>query len=164
MFGHNAALDAETTALLHKTMRKVTLDLDALAFNTAISALMILANKLAALETPPLEAAERLALMVSPFAPHLGEECWRMLGHDTSLAYEPWVEWDEALCVDTAVTIAVQVNGKVRAKLEMAPDASEDDARAMALAAETVAKFVGEKEIKKFIYVPGRIVNIVVGK
>jgi len=159
-----AALDAETTALLHKTMRKVTLDLDALAFNTAISALMILANKLAALETPPLEAAERLALMVSPFAPHLGEECWRMLGHDTSLAYEPWVEWDEALCVDTAVTIAVQVNGKVRAKLEMAPDASEDDARAMALAAETVAKFVGEKEIKKFIYVPGRIVNIVVGK
>ena len=102
--------------------------------------------------------------MVAPFAPHLGEECWRLLGHEQSLAYAPWVEWDDALCEDSVVTLGVQVNGKVRAQITLAPDAAEDDARALALADPNVAKFVDGKEVKKFVYVPGRIVNVVVGK
>ena len=157
-------LDQETDALLHKTMRKVTGDIDALGFNTAISALMVLATKLSGLETPPADACEKLALMVSPFAPHLGEECWRLLGHAESLAYAPWVEWDEAKCVDATVTMAVQVNGKVRATIELAPDAPEDEARALGLGDAAVAKFTDGKDIKKVIYVPGKILNVVVAK
>merc|ERR1712100_203669 len=88
----------ETTRLLHKTMKKVTGDIDSMDFNTAISALMVFTNHLQSLkEDVPLEAAEKLALMVSPFAPHLGEECWSILGHDESLAYNACVEYDEAL-------------------------------------------------------------------
>ncbi|KAH8052054.1 hypothetical protein JL722_10501 [Aureococcus anophagefferens] len=158
------SLDQETDALLHKTMRKVTGDIDALGFNTAISALMVLATKLSGLETPPADACEKLALMVSPFAPHLGEECWRLLGHAESLAYAPWVEWDEAKCVDATVTMAVQVNGKVRATIELAPDAPEDEARALGLGDAAVAKFTDGKDIKKVIYVPGKILNVVVAK
>merc|ERR1719506_1552592 len=157
-------LDQETDALLHKTMRKVTGDIDALGFNTAISALMVLATKLSGLEAPPADACEKLALMVSPFAPHLGEECWRLLGHAESLAYAPWVEWDEAKCVDATVTMAVQVNGKVRATIELAPDAPEDEARALGLGDAAVAKFTDGKDIKKVIYVPGKILNVVVAK
>merc|ERR1719506_3425502 len=107
-------------------MRKVTSDVDGLAFNTTISALMVLAAKLVGLDAPPTDACEQLAKMVSPFAPHLGEECWKVLGHSQSLAHEPWVDWDEALCVDATATVAVQVNGKVRATIELAPDASQD--------------------------------------
>jgi len=157
-------LDQETDALLHKTMRKVTGDIDALGFNTAISALMVLATKLSGLEAPPADACEKLALMVSPFAPHLGEECWKLLGHAESLAYAPWVEWDEAKCVDATVTMAVQVNGKVRATIELAPDAPEDEARALGLGDAAVAKFTDGKDIKKVIYVPGKILNVVVAK
>ena len=162
------ALADETERLLHKTMRKVTTDIEKLGFNTAISALMVLANELAGKgANPPVaprDALERLVLMVAPFAPHLGEECWRLLGHEQSLAYAPWVEWDDALCEDSVVTLGVQVNGKVRAQITLAPDAAEDDARALALADPNVAKFVDGKELKKFVYVPGRIVNVVVGK
>ena len=162
------ALADETERLLHKTMRKVTTDIEKLGFNTAISALMVLANELAGKganpQVAPRDALERLVLMVAPFAPHLGEECWRLLGHEQSLAYAPWVEWDDALCEDSVVTLGVQVNGKVRAQITLAPDAAEDDARALALADPNVAKFVDGKELKKFVYVPGRIVNVVVGK
>ena len=125
----DVAIDEETEVLLHKSMRKVTTDIDQLGFNTAISQLMVLSKHLESMKEPPREACEKLALMVSPFAPHLGEECWSVLGHSDSLAGHDWVEWDEAKCVDATVTMAVQVNGKVRAKISLAPDAAEDDAR-----------------------------------
>merc|ERR1719201_1713676 len=145
-------------------MRKVTQDIDQLGFNTAISQLMVLSKHLESMKEPPREACEKLALMVSPFAPHLGEECWAVLGHSESLAYAPWVEWDEAKCVDATVTMAVQVNGKVRATIELAPDAPEDEARALGLGDAAVAKFTDGKDIKKVIYVPGKILNVVVAK
>ena len=112
-------------------------------------------------ENVPLEAAEKLTLMVSPFAPHLGEECWRMLGHTESLAYHPWVGYDEELCIDDTVTIGVQVNGKARGEITIAKDAPQDIAMAAAMEADKVKGQIDGKEIKKIIYVPGRILNIV---
>ena len=104
-----------------------------------------------------------LTLLVSPFTPHLGEDLWRGLGHDTSLAYEPWPTWDEALCVDDVIEVAVQVNGKVRGRVTLGRAASEDEARAAALAADGVGAYTAGKSVKKFIYVPGKIINLVVG-
>jgi leucyl-tRNA synthetase len=155
-------MDEETTRLLHKTMKKVTEDIESLNFNTAISAMMVLTNHLQGLkEKVPLEAAEKLVLMVSPFAPHLGEECWSLLGHKESLAYAPWVEFDEALCIDSTVTMGVQVNGKTRGDITVATDADEETAMAAAKEVEKVTSQLDGKEIKKIIYVPGRILNII---
>jgi leucyl-tRNA synthetase len=151
----------ETLRLMHKTMKKVTEDIENMSFNTAISALMVYANHLQSLETIPREAAKTLTLMVSPFAPHLGEECWNILGHTESLAYEPWVVFDEALCVDTTVTIGVQVNGKSRGEISIAKDADEATAVAAASGVDKVQVQLEGKEIKKIIYVPGRILNLI---
>jgi len=160
--GDDAEIDDETTRLLHKTMKKVTEDIDSMAFNTAISALMVLTNHLNSLEGGvPREAAEKLALMVSPFAPHLGEECWSILGHEDSLAYHPWVEYDEALCVDDTIKMGVQVNGKARGEIEIAKDADQETAMAAAMEQERVVAQINGKDVKKIIYVPGRILNIV---
>lgn len=157
-----AVLDEETLRLMHKTMKKVTEDIDAMAFNTAISALMVFTNHLQGLkEGVPVEAAKNLALMVSPFAPHLGEECWSLLGNEESLAYHPWVEHDEALCVDDTISMGVQVNGKARGEITIAKDAPEDVAVSLAKELDRVAAQLEGKDIKKIIYVPGRILNIV---
>jgi leucyl-tRNA synthetase len=158
----SAAMDEETTKILHKTMKKVTEDIESMSFNTAISAMMVLTNHLNTLKDKvPCEAAEKLTLMVSPFAPHLGEECWSLLGHKESLAYHPWVEYDAALCVDNAVTIGVQVNGKKRGEIEIAVDASQDDAMEEAMKVQAILNQVDGKEVKKIIFVPGRILNII---
>mmetsp|Transcript_35968 Transcript_35968/g.83953 ORF Transcript_35968/g.83953 Transcript_35968/m.83953 type:complete len:829 (-) Transcript_35968:203-2689(-) len=158
----DAPMDDETNRLLHKTMKKVTEDLDGMAFNTAISALMVFTNHLVGLgDAVPREAAEKLALMVSPMAPHLGEECWSILGHGETLAYHPWVEHDEALCVDDTVTMAVQVNGKVRGQIELPVECEQDVAMEEAQKLERVANQLEGKDIKKIIYVQGRILNIV---
>jgi leucyl-tRNA synthetase len=152
----------ETTRLLHKTMKKVTDDIETMSFNTAISAMMVLTNHLQSLKDGvPLEAAEKLALMVSPFAPHLGEECWKMLGHEESLAYHPWVEYDEHWCQDRTVIIGVQVNGKVRGEIEITKDAEESEAVDAAMKIPKVSSQIEGKEIKKIIFVKGKMVNIV---
>lgn len=158
----NTEMDQETLRLMHKTMKKVTEDIEAMAFNTAISALMVFTNHLQSLKDGvPLEAAQNLALMVSPFAPHLGEECWSTLGHDESLAYYPWVEYDEELCIDDTVTMGVQVNGKARGEITVAKEATQEDVMNAAKEVERVQAQLDGKEIKKIIYVPGRILNIV---
>lgn len=155
-------MSEETTKILHKTMKKVTEDMENMSFNTAISAMMVLTNHLQSLkENVPREAAEKLALMVSPIAPHLGEECWSLLGHEDTLAYEPWVEYDEELCIDTTMKMGVQVNGKVRGEIEIPKDADQEKAMEAAMKEERVAAQVDGKDIKKIIFVPGRILNIV---
>jgi len=159
-----AKMGEETERLMHQTIRKVTADMDALSFNTAISSLMVFSNHLQSLKELPLEPMRSLVLLLSPMAPHIGEEAWQLLGSEESLAYEAWPSYDEALCEEATVVMGVQVNGKVRGEIKLAKDADEDTARALALAEPKVSKFVGGKEIKKFIYVPGRIVNVVVGK
>jgi leucyl-tRNA synthetase len=154
-------MSQETTKLLHKTMKKVSEDMDAMSFNTAISAMMVLTNHLQSLKDEvPREAAEKLALMVSPIAPHLGEECWNLLGHEDTLAYEPWVEFEEELCIDSTVKMGVQVNGKVRGEIEIEKDADQETAMAEAMKESKVQGQLEGKEIKKIIFVPGRILNI----
>jgi len=156
-----AAMDEATERIMHQTIKKVTLDTDAMSFNTAISQLMIFSNHLAALKELPEEPVRNLALLLSPMAPHLGEEVWQILGSKDSLSYAPWPIYNEALCVESTVEMAVQVNGKVRATLQLPKDAEEAEAKELAFANDKVAKFIDGKDIKKFIYVPGRIINIV---
>mmetsp|Transcript_13578 Transcript_13578/g.31849 ORF Transcript_13578/g.31849 Transcript_13578/m.31849 type:complete len:888 (-) Transcript_13578:41-2704(-) len=155
-------MDKETTRLLHKTMKKVTEDIESMSFNTAISSMMVLTNHLVSLGNKvPLEAAEKLSLMVSPLAPHLGEECWSILGHNDSLAYAPWVVYDEDLCVDDEITMGVQVNGKSRGQITIPADADEDMAVSAAKEVDRVQTQLEGKEIRKIIYVKGRILNII---
>jgi len=156
------ALDEETLRLLHKTVKKVGEDIEALRFNTAVSALMILANRLADLPQVPLEVARTFTLLLSPFAPHLAEELWERLGATKSLAYEPWPSFAPALTVDDVVEMGVQVNGKMRSKVRLRRDATEAEARAAIASDPAVLAHTQGKTEKKFVYVPGRILNIVV--
>ena len=156
-------MDDETLKIMHKTMKKVTQDIESMAFNTAISAMMVYTNHLQSLkEKVPLEAAKNLALMVSPFAPHLGEECWSMLGNSETLAYQKWVTYDESLCTDDKISMGVQVNGKTRGDISIAKDADQDTAMTLVRELKTVQNQLDGKNIQKIIYVPGRILNIVV--
>ena len=155
--------DEETRKLLHRTIKKVGDDIETLRFNTAVSTLMILTNRLASLDAVPSAALEKLLLVLAPFAPHLSEELWSELGHAELVASRPWPSFEPALCVDDVIEIGVQVNGKARGRVKLAKDASEEVAKAEALKDENVAKFVGDKPLKKFLYVPGKIVNFIVG-
>jgi leucyl-tRNA synthetase len=156
-------MSAETTKELHKTVKKVTEDIETLHYNTAISTMMIFTNHLNALQTVPREAVEKLVLCLSPFAPHLAEELYAGLGHEGGIAAAEWPSFDPALCLDDIVELPVQVNGKVRGKVLLARDATEDAAREAALADENVQKFVAGKTLKKVVFVPGRILNVIVG-
>ena len=157
-----AAYDLETKRLVHKTIEKLTGDIEGLRFNTAISQMMILVRHLGQKDPIPREAVRTLALLVSPFAPHLGEEAWARLGGAKSLAYEPWPTFDPALVKDDTVEIGVQVLGKLRGVVSLAVNADEATARAAALAEPKVAAHVEGKTVKKFIYVPGKIINVIV--
>ena len=153
----------DTTRLVHKTIKKVSEDIDGLRFHTAISAMMILVKHLGALPGTPRESAKALALLVSPFAPHIGEELWQRLGATETLAYEPWPAFDVDLVKDDVVEIGVQVNGKARASVSISVDADEETAKAAALADPKIQQFTTDKTIKKVIYVKGRILNLIVG-
>ncbi|MBS2016943.1 MAG: leucine--tRNA ligase [Deltaproteobacteria bacterium] len=159
----DAAPDEETKRLLHKTIKKVGEDIEHLRFHTAIAAMMVLVKHLNGLKQTPKEVAKVFALLVSPFAPHLGEELWQRLGGTTTLAYEPWPAFDPALVKDDVVDIGVQVNGKARANVVIPADADEETAKTAALADDRVKQFTDGKTIKKVIYVKGRILNLIVG-
>ncbi|WP_141618178.1 leucine--tRNA ligase [Myxococcus sp. AB036A] len=161
--GAPAELTEDVRRLLHKTVKKVGEDIEALRFNTAVSAMMILANALAELPRVPLEAARVFARILSPFAPHLSEELWHRWGASESISLQPWPEYDPALTVDELVEMAIQVNGKVRGKLRLKRDATEAEAReAVHREPEFIPHLAGKTE-RRFVYVPGRIINIVVG-
>jgi leucyl-tRNA synthetase len=153
----------ETRRLVHKTIKKLTEDIEGLRFNTAISAMMILVKHLGALPKTPRESARALALLVSPFAPHIGEELWQRLGGAATLAYEPWPTFDAELVKDDVIEIGVQVNGKARSSVTIAVDADEETAKTIALADAKVQQFIAGKALKKVIYVKGRILNLIVG-
>jgi len=154
----------ETRRALHRAIDGVHADMDGLRFNTAIAKLIELNNHLtqACAGGTPREVAEPLVLMLAPVAPHLAEELWSRLGHDTSLAYEPFPVADPALLVGETVEYPVQVNGKVRGRITVSADADEATVRAAALAEPKVAAYVDGKEPRKVIVVPGRIVTVVV--
>ncbi|MEU8409964.1 leucine--tRNA ligase [Micromonospora sp. NPDC048842] len=151
--------DEATRRLLHKVIDGVRCDMDGIRFNTAIAKLIELTNGLTRLSATPREVAEPLVLMVAPFAPHMAEELWRKLGHETSLTYADFPTADPALLVADTVTYPVQVNGKVRGRIEVPADASEEVVRAAAL--DAVAATLGGKEPRKVIVVKGRMVSVV---
>ena len=160
-------IDEPTRRLLHQTAKRVTRDIEALRFNTAISAMMELLNHLSDLADPlPRQAVRTLILLVSPFAPHVAEELWQRGGHDLerrgTLAHEAWPTWDEVLCQEDSVEIAVQVNGRVRGHVVLSRTASEDAARTAALGADGVGAHLAGRTVRKIVYVPGKIVNVVV--
>jgi leucyl-tRNA synthetase len=159
----NGAPPPDLLRLLHRTIRSVTGDMDNLRFNTAISALIELNNALVQGGRIPRAVAEPLVLMLAPMAPHLCEELWEALGHRESLARGPWPAHDEAYLVESEVEIVVQVMGKLRGKILVPPDAAEDAVRAKALADPNISRHVEGKTIRKVIYVPGRLINIVAG-
>ncbi len=153
----------EQLRLLHKTIKRVTDDMERLSFNTAIAALIEMNNVLKGLERIPRAIAEPFVLMLAPMAPHLCEELWQRFGHSESLAYAPWPASDERYLHEDTLEIAVQVNGKLRATLVIAADASKDAILAAAREQENVVKHLEGKTMRREIYVPGKIVNLVVG-
>ncbi|MFI5370543.1 MAG: leucine--tRNA ligase [Candidatus Eisenbacteria bacterium] len=152
----------EHLRLLHRTIRKVTDDLDGLRFNTAISQLMVFTNEMTPLTRRSRALIEPFVLLLAPFAPHLGEELWRRLGHPDSLAYADWPVWDPGLVVEDMVTVAVQVNGKLRATLELPRGTGKDAARDAALADDRVRRYVDGGHLEKLVYVPDKLINLVV--
>jgi len=149
-------------SLVHKTIKKLGEDLAELKFNTAIAKLMELVNAFTREEKIEMKMFEYFVLMISPFAPHMAEELWEKLGHKESLAHEPWPAYDEKYLVADTITLAVQVNGKVRAQIEVAADMSEEEIKAKALKEENVQKWLNAKEPKKVIYVSGRLVSVAI--
>ncbi|MEE2780113.1 MAG: leucine--tRNA ligase [Myxococcota bacterium] len=149
--------------LTHKTIRKVTEDLEQMRFNTAISALMVLANELSKRDVVPRFGLECLLGCLNPMAPHITEELWERLGHQTCLAEAPWPSYDPALCVDDQVEIVVQVNGKVRARLTVARDTDRAEVESLALSNERIQQWTEDKTVRKVIVVPNKLVNLVVG-
>ena len=155
-------LQPEQLRMLHATVKKVTDDLEDMGFNTAISQLMIFLNAFSGADKPlPRLAAETFVLLLSPFAPHLGEELWQHLGHENSLAYAPWPVYDESLLQLDEVEILVQVTGKPKARVMMPADADEETMREMALSQSVIREALTGKTVRKVICVPGRLVNIV---
>lgn len=150
--------------LLHETIRKVTQDIDGYRFNTAISALMIFNNEAMKWDARPVSVLKPFVLLLSPFAPHIAEELWRRLGEEQTLAYEPWPEFDESLIVDESHTYAVQVNGKVRGQIVVPTSSAKDKDFVLATAKQepSVAKYLNGNQIVKEVFVPLRIINLVV--
>jgi leucyl-tRNA synthetase len=154
--------DHETLKLIHKTIRKVTQDTDRMRFNTALSAMMVLSKHLALQEAPNRWAVEQLVLLVSPYAPHVGEELWAQLGHEPSIVEQSWPGFDDDLAKDDEITIAIQVRGKVRGTLQVAPGTDKEELERLALAEPGVARHLEGQTVRKVIVVPDRIVNIVI--
>lgn len=153
--------DGSLTKVYHKTVKKVTDDYEKLAFNTAISQMMIFVNEVYKVGKCPKEYAEGIIKMLSCITPHIGEEIWSILGHNDTIAFESWPVYDEALCKDDTIEIVVQINGKVKAKLNIEVDADQESVIAMAMEEEAVKAAVEGKNIVKQIYVPNKLVNIV---
>jgi leucyl-tRNA synthetase len=158
----DAEPDTDTLRVLHRTIDGVSADMDGLRFNTAIAKLIELTNHLTKVSATSRTVLEPLVLMLAPFAPHLAEELWSRLGHDTSLAHAPYPVADPALLVAESVTCVVQVQGKVRAKLEVSPDASEDELTALALAEDNVQRAIDGREVRKVVVRAPKLVNVVV--
>lgn len=155
--------DPETAKLLHQTIKKVENDIENLKFNTAISALMVFNNAALKKGKVTRQTAETFAKILSPFAPHLGEELWSILGHENSLAYLPWPEVDEKLLTEESFEYPVSFNGKMRFRIELPLNMPQPEIEEAVLADPKAQKWIEGKTIRKFILVPQKIINVVVG-
>ncbi|MCR5609843.1 MAG: leucine--tRNA ligase [Lachnospiraceae bacterium] len=154
--------DGELEKIYNQSVKKITDDFEILAFNTAISQMMIFVNAVYKKGSCPKEYAEGFVKMFSCICPHIGEEIWNELGHDKTIAYESWPVYDEAAIKEDTVEIAIQINGKVKGTVEIAVDEEADSAIAKAKEVPSVKSFIEGKNIVKEIYVKGKIINIVV--
>jgi leucyl-tRNA synthetase len=176
--GHAAAAPASEDQVarvrraMHRTIQRLTNDIeDGYHFNTAVAGLMEYVNALSefkAQESPALrpamvEALDTLAVLLAPFAPHMADELWCALGHTPSVAQQSWPVADPVWLVDAQVTVPVQINGKLRGTVVVATAASQDDVVAAALADPKIRGWIGDRAPKKVVYVPGRLVNLVLG-
>ena len=152
----------ELDRLMHKTIKKVTEDTSSLAFNTAISQMMVFVNELNKAPFLPKECLENLVLLLSPYTPHLSEELWERLGHKPSISNVAWPKYDEEKTKDDTVEIVIQINGKLRAKLIVDASTPKEELLKLAREDETVKKWTEGKSIIKEIVVPGKLINIVV--
>lgn len=155
-------MDKDQARLCHSTIKKVTEDIENLSLNTAISQLMIFVNGFSGDNKPlPREAAEAFVIMLAPFAPHVGEELWEILGHEPSIEYVPWPQFDENAIKVSEVEIVVQVCGKIKGRVMLPVDATEEQMRELALGMEAVQTALAGRPVRKVICVPGRIINVV---
>ncbi|MCE5091174.1 leucine--tRNA ligase [Staphylococcus devriesei] len=157
----NDTNDKSLDKVYNQTVKKVTEDFETLNFNTAISQLMVFINECYKVDSIYKPYVEGFVKMLAPIAPHIGEELWNRLGNNDTITYQPWPTYDESLLVDSEVEIVVQVNGKVRAKLQIPKDLSKEEMQDLALEDENVKLSIEGKEIKKVIAVPQKLVNIV---
>jgi leucyl-tRNA synthetase len=165
----NAAAEKDLQFVTHKTIKKVSTDLEDMGFNTAIAALMEAVNELYKIKATDNFAAhdawkgalDTLTQLVAPFAPHIAEELWQALGNESSVHLSDWPKWNDEFLVETSITIAVQVNGKLRGEVTLSADANEDAIVAAARNNDKVDSHLEGKEIRKTIYVPGKLVNFV---
>jgi leucyl-tRNA synthetase len=155
-------LTKEQAFILHSTIKKVGEDIESLSFNTAVSQMMIFVNEFTKLEIRPREAMEKFVLCLAPFAPHLGEELWQILGYSTSVALENFPEYDASKLVQNEIEIVLQINSKVRAKVVVPADADAATLEKIALQDSTVQKFLDGKTPKKVVAVPKKLVNFIV--
>jgi leucyl-tRNA synthetase len=171
--GEPSAPVASARKAAHRAVRKVTGDVaDRFHFNTAISALMELVNELASVESLPggadraamAESLRTTLLLLAPFSPHVSEELWSVLGNEGCICLQSWPSWDEDLIREDLVTVAVQVDGKVRGRVTLPAGAGEEEAVAAALADPQVARHLEGREPAKRVYVPGRLLNLVLGR
>jgi leucyl-tRNA synthetase len=153
--------DDETRRLLHRTIDQVRKDYAGLSDNTAIARLIELNNHVVKAGVAHREVAEALVLMVAPLAPHVAEEMWSRLGHESSLAYEPFPEADPAMLAVASVTCVLQVAGKVRDRIEVPPDVSDDELRERALASEAVTRALDGRDVRTVVVRAPRLVNVV---
>ncbi|TYR82081.1 leucine--tRNA ligase [Priestia megaterium] len=154
--------DTELERVYHQTVKKVTEDYENLRFNTAISQLMVFINEAYKVDVLPTQYVEGFVKMLAPICPHMTEEIWSKLGHKETISYEAWPAFDEAKLVDDEVEIVVQVNGKVRAKVNVPAEASREELQDIAMSNESVQEQIEGKTVHKVIAVPGKLVNIVV--
>jgi leucyl-tRNA synthetase len=156
-------MDRALAKVVHATIKKVSEDVEALSFNTAIAQMMVCTNALTAANPRPVAAIRLLLQVLNPFAPHLTEELHTLLGGTALLADTPWPAYDPLLLVEDEIELPVQVNGKLRDKITVKKDAPQADIETAAKAAPKVAESIAGKTVRKLIIVPGRLVNIVVG-
>ncbi|MBM3257667.1 MAG: leucine--tRNA ligase [Candidatus Nealsonbacteria bacterium] len=152
----------ELERLVHKTIKKIDEDLESFKFNTAVSALMILANSLEKEEKISSVYYSLFLILLAPFAPHATEELWSNLGNKGSVHKQVWPKYDKKLIKDETITLIVQVNGRVRDKIAVEADISEEKAKELAISSQNVKKWIQNKEIKKVIFIPRRLINIVI--
>ncbi len=154
--------EAEQSRVLHRTIHAVTSDIESLGFNTAIARMMEFANYFLKQEVRPLAVMEQFILLLSPFAPHVAEELWRVLGHDKTLAYQPWPKFDEAAIREDTVEVPVQVNGRLRSRIRIPAGATDAMLESAARSDPRIAELLEDREVHKTIIVPGRMINFVV--